>query len=64
MEIKLLGIIIVDFDCNKSTTEQIFCTRQILEKKWECNVTVHKLFVDFEKAYDSVRGEILYSVYP
>jgi hypothetical protein len=45
-----------------STTDQIFCIRQILEKKWEFNETVHQLFVDFKKAYDSVRREVLYNI--
>jgi hypothetical protein len=39
----------------------IFCIRQIPEKKLECNEAVNKLFVDFKKAYDSVRREVLYS---
>jgi hypothetical protein len=34
----------------------------ILEKKWEHNETVHQLFVDFKKAYDSVRMEVLYNI--
>jgi purine nucleoside phosphorylase len=38
------------------------CIRQILKKKWEYNETVHQLFVDFKKAYDSVRREILYNI--
>jgi hypothetical protein len=33
-----------------------------VEKKWEYNETVHQLFVDFKKAYDSVRREVLYSI--
>jgi hypothetical protein len=33
------------------TTDQIFCIHQIMEKKWEYNETVHKLFIDFTKAY-------------
>jgi hypothetical protein len=45
------------FQRNKSTTDQIFYTRQILEKKWEYNGTVYQLFIDFKKAYDSVRRE-------
>jgi hypothetical protein len=49
------------FRRNRSTTDQIFCVRQILEKKWEFNETVHQLFVDFKKAYDSVRREVLYN---
>ena len=42
------------FRRNKSTTDHIFCIRQILEKKWEYN-GVHQLFIDFKKAYDSVK---------
>jgi hypothetical protein len=38
------------FRCNRSTIDQIFCIRQILEKKWEYNETVHQLFIDFKKA--------------
>jgi hypothetical protein len=49
---KLLEIISVGFDVNRSTTDQIFCIRQILEKKWEYNETVHQLFIDFKKAYN------------
>jgi hypothetical protein len=36
--------------------------RQILEKKLEYNETLHQLFVDFKKAYDSVRREVLYNI--
>jgi hypothetical protein len=31
-------------------------------KKWEYNETVHLLFIDFKKAYDSVRREVLYNI--
>jgi hypothetical protein len=47
---------------NRSTADQIFCIRQILEKKWEYNGTVHQLFIDFKKAYDSVKREVLYNI--
>jgi hypothetical protein len=57
---KLLGTISMDF--NRSTTDQIFCILQILAKKWECNKMVHQLFIDFKKAYDSVRWEVLYNI--
>jgi hypothetical protein len=33
-----------------------------MDKKWECNGKVHQLSVDFKKAYDSVRREVLYGV--
>ena len=57
---------IVDHQCgfrrNRSATYYIFCIRQILEKKWEYNETVHQLFADFKKACDSVRREVLYNI--
>jgi hypothetical protein len=51
-----------EFQCNRSMTDQIFYIWQVLEKKWEYNDTVHQLFTDFKKAYDSVRREVLYSI--
>jgi hypothetical protein len=50
------------FLCNRSTTDQIFCIHQTLEKKWEYNETVHQVFIDFKKAYDSMRREVLYNI--
>jgi sorting nexin-29 len=50
------------FHCNRSTTDQIFYIWQILEKKWKYNGTVHQLFIDFKKAYDSVKREVLYNI--
>ncbi|KAJ4427400.1 hypothetical protein ANN_25021 [Periplaneta americana] len=58
--------IIGDHQCgfrrNRSTIDQIFCIRQIMEKKWEYKDTVHQLFIDFKKAYDSVKREVLYDI--
>ena len=31
-------------------------------KVWEYNEAVHQLFIDFKKAYDSVRREVLYNI--
>jgi sorting nexin-29 len=50
------------FRRNRSTTDQIFCIRQILGKEWEYTETVYQLFIDFKKAYDSVRREVLYNI--
>ena len=50
------------FRRNGSSTDHIFRIRQILEKKWEHNEAVHQLFIDFRKAYDSVRREALYNI--
>jgi hypothetical protein len=33
-----------------------------LEKRWEYNSTIHQLFIDFNKAYDSVRREVVYNI--
>ena len=50
------------FRCNRSTIDHTFCIRRILEKKWDYNEAVHQLFIDFKKAYDSVRREVLYNI--
>jgi hypothetical protein len=50
------------FRRNRSTTDQISYIRQILEKKWEYNGTVHQQLIDFKKAYDSVKREVLYNI--
>jgi hypothetical protein len=42
--------------------DQIFYIQQILEKKWEYNGTVHQLFIDFKKACDPVKREVLYNI--
>ena len=58
--------IIVDhqrgFRRNRSTTEHIFCIRQIRDKQWEYNEAVLQLFIDFKKVYDSVMREVLHDV--
>jgi hypothetical protein len=50
------------FHCNSSTMDQIFYIQQILGKKWEYNGTVHQLFLNFKKVYDSVKREVLYNI--
>jgi hypothetical protein len=42
--------------------DQIFYIWQILEKKWEYNGMVHQLFINFKKAYDSIKREVLYNI--
>jgi hypothetical protein len=51
-----------EFRRNRSTMDQIFYIRQILEKKWEYNGMVHQIFIDFKKAYDSIKREVLYNI--
>jgi hypothetical protein len=31
-------------------------------RKWEYSEPVHQLFIDFKKAYDSVRREVFYKI--
>jgi sorting nexin-29 len=50
------------FHCNKSTMDEIFYIWQILEKKWEYNGMVHQSFIDFKKAYDSIKREVLHNI--
>jgi hypothetical protein len=45
-----------------SMTDHIVCVYQILEEKWEYTEAAHHLFIDFKKAYDSVRREVLYNI--
>jgi sorting nexin-29 len=59
---KIMGDYQCGFRRNRSITEHIFCIRQILEKKWEHNEAMHQLFIDFKKAYDSVRRDALYNI--
>jgi len=64
MQSKLLGIINVGFD----TTVQLLIIYsafvKYLRKKWEYTYdeAVHQLFIDFKKAYDSLRREVLYNI--
>jgi hypothetical protein len=50
------------FQCNRSTTDHIFCICQILEQNWKYNKAAHQPFTDFKKAFDSVRREVLYNI--
>jgi hypothetical protein len=34
----------------------------MLEIKWEYNGTVHQLFIDFKKAFDSVRRKVIQNI--
>jgi len=46
------------FRGNRSTTDHMFCVGEILEKKWEYSEAL-QLFIDFKKAYDSLRREVV-----
>jgi hypothetical protein len=59
---QLLGIISVDFSVTDQLQIRSFAFVGYCRKKWEYNETVHQLFIDFSKAHDSVRREVLYDI--
>ena len=50
------------FRKNRSTVDQIFILRNIIEQVNECQATLYAHFVDFEKAFDSVHREGLWKI--
>jgi hypothetical protein len=52
---KLLGIISMGFDVTDQLLIRFSAFVRYWRKKWE-------LFIDFKKAYDSVRREVLYNI--
>ena len=50
------------FRRGRSTVDQIFTLRQVIQKKWEYGLPVYVAFVDLEKAYDSVWREGMWRV--
>ncbi|CAG9134902.1 unnamed protein product [Plutella xylostella] len=59
---KILGDYQCGFRRNRSTVDQIFLLKQLMEKKWEYAQSIHSLFVDFTKAYDSIDREALFTI--
>ena len=49
------------FRTNRSTTNQIFMLRQILEKTKELGIETHHLFIDFKSAHDTIKRDQLYN---
>ena len=50
------------FRFDRSTTDQLFAIRQILEKCREHNIELHQLFIDFKAAYDSIIRSVLWNI--
>jgi len=57
-----LGIINVDSDATGQLLIIYSAFGKYLKKKWEYNEAVHQLFIDFKKAYNSVRRDVLYNI--
>jgi hypothetical protein len=62
MKRKFLGIIDVDFDATGLLLIMYFAFVKYLRKKCEYKEAVLQLIIDFKKAYDSVRREVLYNL--
>ena len=45
----------MDFD----VIDQTFCIHHLFEKERKYSDTVHQVFIDFKKAHNSVRSELL-----
>lgn len=45
-----------------STSDQLFCIRQILQKSYERNTETNHLFIDFKSAYDTINREALWDI--
>ena len=50
------------FRRNRSTVEQIFILRNIMEQVNEWRATLYTHFIDFEKAFDSIHRESLWKI--
>ncbi|XP_043064519.1 uncharacterized protein LOC122320475 [Drosophila ficusphila] len=57
----LIGPYQCGFRPGKSTMDQIFTLRQILEKSHENQIDTYHLFVDYKAAFDSPRRDLLYA---
>jgi hypothetical protein len=59
---KLLGTTSVDFDITDQLLIGFSAFVRYGGKKWEYSEMVHQLLMNFKKAYDSVRREVLYNI--
>lgn len=50
------------FRAGRSCTDNVFCLKQVIEKKTALNQEVHIIFVDLQKAYDTVPINKLWQV--
>ena len=50
------------FWSNRSTADLLLCIHQKFENKWDWSEAVHQIFIDSEKAYDSIRKEFFCNI--
>lgn len=57
----IVEVILGEYQCGfRSTTDQIFNLRQVMEKMKEHGQSIHQLFIDFKQAYDSINRNALW----
>jgi len=50
------------FRKGRSCKDPTFCLKLLIEKRRECNLETHFLFIDYEKAFDNIQGQILFNI--
>jgi len=61
---KVMGDYQNGFRDGRSVIDSIFALKIINEKLWEYNQSVQYLFIDFQKAYDSIHRDSFISIQP
>jgi hypothetical protein len=41
---------------------KLFCLKSLIEKRREYNLETHLLFVEYEKAFDSIQRQVLFDI--
>jgi hypothetical protein len=59
---QIIGAHQAGFRAGKSTIDQLFSVKLILEKFREYKIVVHQIFVDFKQAYDKINRRKLYKI--
>ena len=52
----------MDSERGRSCTDPTFCLKLLIEKRRECNLETHLLFIDYEKAFDNIQRHILFNI--
>jgi len=50
------------FRKGRSCTDPTFCLNLLIEKRREFNLETHLLFIDYEKAFDNIKRQILFNI--
>jgi len=50
------------FRKGRSCTDPTFCLKLLIEKEREFNWETHLLFIDYEKAFDNIKRQILVNI--